>query len=236
MCDFTLRLKTIYEFINAPERIESIEHMQQLIADANCLTLIEKSFFQDVEAIINEISTNNIAGDIVFVGVFKGGAALYLKALFEHYGCKRKVWLFDSFKGFNREQITHEEDIKALELFGTDDYFKQLATVQSVTKLFTAFDLIENTEIVPGFIEETIPKQLIETVACLHIDVDCYEPTLFALENLHEKITPGGWCICDDYFVPLFDCKKAIDDFRSFNNITSSIKKIGKYPAGWRVN
>lgn len=225
----------IYQFINAPERIESIEHMHQLIADANCLTLIEKSFFQEVEVIIKEISTNNIAGDIVFVGVFKGGAALYLQALFEHYGCKRKVWLFDSFKGFNREQITHEEDKKALELFGTDEYFKELVSVDQISKLFKRFDLFENTVLIEGFIEDTLKQQQITSIACLHIDVDCYEPTLFALEKLHDKISSGGWCICDDYFVPLFDCKKAIDDFRTFNTITSPIKKIGNYPAGWRV-
>lgn len=235
MSDLTLRTKTIYEFINAPERIESIEHMHQLIASEQCLTLIEKSFFQEVEVIVKEISTNNIAGDIVFVGVFKGGAALYLQALFEHYGCKRKVWLFDSFKGFNREQITHEEDRKALELFGTDEYFKELVSVDQISKLFKRFDLFENTVLIEGFIEDTLKQQQITSIACLHIDVDCYEPTLFALENLHDKITPGGWCICDDYFVPLFDCKKAIDDFRSFNNITSPIKKIGNYPAGWLV-
>jgi hypothetical protein len=225
----------IYQFINAPERIESIEHMHQLIADANCLTLIEKSFFQEVEVIIKEISTNNIAGDIVFVGVFKGGAALYLQALFEHYGCKRKVWLFDSFKGFNREQITHEEDKKALELFGTDEYFKELVSVDQISKLFKRFDLFENTVLIEGFIEDTLKQQQITSIAFLHIDVDCYEPTYYALEQLHAKISPGGWCVCDDYFVPLFDCKKAIDDFRTFNTITSPIKKIGNYPAGWRV-
>lgn len=236
MSDLTLRTKTIYEFINAPERIESIEHMHQLIASEQCLTLIERSFFDAIVPIVQEICAKNIPGDIVFVGVFKGGAALYLSALFEQYGCDKKVWLFDSFKGFNREQITHEEDIKALELFGSDDYFKQLATVQSVTKLFTAFDLIENTEIVPGFIEETLPKQLIETVAFLHVDVDCYEPTYYALEQLHAKISSGGWCVCDDYFVPLFDCKKAINDFRIKHQIDEPIQKLGNYPAGWRVN
>lgn len=225
----------IYQFINSPERIESIEHMHQLIADANCLTLIEKSFFQEVEVIIKEISTNNIAGDIVFVGVFKGGAALYLQALFEHYGCKRKVWLFDSFKGFNREQITHEEDKKALELFGTDEYFKELVSVDQISKLFKRFDLFENTVLIEGFIEDTLKQQQITSIAFLHIDVDCYEPTYYALEQLHAKISPGGWCVCDDYFVPLFDCKKAIDDFRTSNTITSPIKKIGNYPAGWRV-
>jgi hypothetical protein len=132
------------------------------------LTLIEKSFFQEVEVIIKEISTNNIAGDIVFVGVFKGGAALYLQALFEHYGCKRKVWLFDSFKGFNREQITHEEDKKALELFGTDEYFKELVSVDQISKLFKRFDLFENTVLIEGFIEDTLKQQQITSIAFLH--------------------------------------------------------------------
>ena len=232
-----IKSKIILKYINAPEQINSIEHVNQLLEDSSCFTLIEKPFFLNIINIVNDICSNNVPGDIVIVGVFKGGSALYIKALFDELGYTRKIWLFDSFKGFNITNIKHEKDLNSLALFSSDKEFEweKLASPKSVEHLFQKFDMNKNIEIVDGYIEESLKSVIIESIAFLHIDVDCYEPTLYTLENLYPKITLGGWCVLDDYYVSIFGCSDATDHYRSKNNIESPIVKFGKYPAGWKI-
>ena len=61
----------------------------------------------------------------------------------------------------------------------------------------------ENIELVKGNIFDTLPsfiEQNHETrIALLHMDVDVKEPTDFILENLYERVVPGGIIIFDNY-------------------------------------
>ena len=68
----------------------------------------------------------------------------------------------------------------------------------------------------------------------LHIDVDFYQPTFFSLEKFYPKVIDGGWIIIDDYNVEIFDCKKAVDEFRTINNISDKLIKLGNYQVGWK--
>jgi hypothetical protein len=224
----------IFNFINAPIQIQSLEHINQLVTDETCYTLIEQPFFKAVAKIVKTICANKVEGDIVMVGVFKGGAALYVKSLFIELGFTGKLWIFESFKGFNRDLIKGDLDKDALNLFGTDELFAKMATKESVYHLFKKFEIDQNTEIVEGFIEDTLDSVDIKSIAFLHIDVDCYEPTLFALEKLYPKLSKGGWCILDDYNVPIFGCKSATDLYRYSHSIYDPIVQIGNYPVGWK--
>jgi O-methyltransferase len=60
-----------------------------------------------------------------------------------------------------------------------------------------------------------------------------YESTWEALEALYPKLSVGGYCIVDDYGA-LQACRKAVEDFRSRNNITSELKKIDWTGVYWR--
>jgi O-methyltransferase len=224
----------IFNYINAPIQINSLTHINQLVTDATCYTLIEEPFFKAVAEIVKKICVNKVEGDIVMVGVFKGGAALYIKSLFIEFGFTGKLWMFDSFKGFNRDLIKGDLDKDALNLFGTDELFAKMATKESVHQLFKKFEIDQNMEIVEGFIEDTLDLVDIKSIAFLHIDVDCYEPTLFALEKLYPKVSKDGWCILDDYNVPIFGCKSATDHYRKSHSIYDPIMQIGNYPVGWK--
>ena len=80
----------ILERINPPEKINSIEQMNSILDDESYLTLIERPFFNKIKQIIGGIVQEGIQGDIVFVGVYRGGGALYVKSLFEELGHKSK--------------------------------------------------------------------------------------------------------------------------------------------------
>lgn len=46
---------------------------------------------------------------------------------------------------------------------------------------------------------QTLPKAPIRKLAILRLDGDFYKSTMDGLNNLYNKIVPGGFCIVDDY-------------------------------------
>jgi hypothetical protein len=138
----------IYSYINAPTKICSIDHVKDLIKDKACLTLIEEPFFKSIIKIIDEICEQKVVGDIVMVGVFKGGAALYLWSLFKEKRFQGNLWLFDSFKGFNDSQLTKQKDVDSIKLFGTNKYFESLSSETCVFNLFEKFEVSDKVRIV----------------------------------------------------------------------------------------
>lgn len=65
-----------------------------------------------------------------------------------------------------------------------------------------------------GWFQNTVPadKQNIKSIAILRLDGDWYDSTKVCIENLYDKVVPGGFVIFDDY--GLYEgCKKAVDEF-----------------------
>lgn len=222
----------ILKRINPPLGANSLSEMNSIVNGSEHLTLIEAPFFKNIQPVVKKICESGVEGDVVMVGVFKGGSALYLKALFEEYGCYKNWWLFDSFKGFNEESIKHEQDIKSLNLF-TTQVKVQYPTAESVYDLFKGYSLDNNLRVVEGFVEDTLPGIELAKLSFLHIDVDFYEPTFYCLENLYPRLTPNGWVIIDDYNVDIFNCKEAVADYRKKSVLQEPIVHLGGYPAGW---
>jgi O-methyltransferase len=57
-----------------------------------------------LELIANEINTNNITGEVAELGVYKGKFARYINRYFPD----RKLYLFDTFKGFDKSDVVSE--------------------------------------------------------------------------------------------------------------------------------
>jgi O-methyltransferase len=53
-----------------------------------------------------------------------------------------------------------------------------------------------------------------------------------ALTSLYDRLSPGGFCIIDDY--ALMGCKKAVDDFRVTRKIAEPLVKIDYSGCYWR--
>ena len=67
----------------------------------------------------------------------------------------------------------------------------------------------------------------------LRLDGDMYESTIEAIAALYPKLSPGGFCIVDDYGdIP--GCRQAIHDYREANGITEQIVDIDGSGVYWR--
>ncbi len=62
-------------------------------------------------------------------------------------------------------------------------------------------------------------------LSVLRLNGDMYESTMGAFRALYHKLSPGGYCIVDDYGA-VVNCRKATDDFRQQRQILEPLQVI----------
>lgn len=167
-------------------------------------------------------------GDFVETGTYTGGSTIALmKVLMEFDRCGRLLWAFDSFQGL---PATVEEDRNGPYNKGNKGEFKtDQRTLINNLKRWRAYDE-KRIRIVPGFFNETTRSAPIKRIAFLRLDGDLFSSTWDALQNLYDKVIPGGLIYVDDYG-SFNGCKIAIDRFRKERGIG-----IGRFSEDEKLN
>ncbi|MBI4655560.1 MAG: class I SAM-dependent methyltransferase [Elusimicrobia bacterium] len=179
-----------------------------------------------VEAIIKE----NVEGDLIETGVWRGGACVFMRAILAAYGVEgRRVFVADSFQGLPEPDEKYPAD--SASKYHT---FPRLAiSLDEVRNNFQKYDLLDDKVIfLPGWFKDTLTTPSIGKLAVMRLDGDIYSSTIEALNSLYPKLSPGGFCIIDDY--ALSGCRKAVDDYRAEHNIADHIHKIDWTGCFWR--
>lgn len=105
--------------------------------------------------------------------------------------------------------------------------------LDEVKRNFSRYGLLdEHVQFLKGWFKDTLPHAPIERLAVLRLDGDLYESTMDALRNLYQKLSPGGFCIVDDYSIT--PCAEAVGDYRREHDITEEIISIDDCGALWR--
>lgn len=158
-----------------------------------------------------------IPGDFVECGVFQGvQCAAMAKACMELGVRDRKVHLFDSFAGIPQAGPEDKEYLAAGHKAGLSS-----ASIEDVIGNMEEWRVDPSLLVYHhGWFEETVPLavaptepgavQRIKSIALLRLDGDLYKSTKVCMEHLYPLLSPGGWCIADDYH--LSGCRKAITE------------------------
>ncbi len=150
----------------------------------------------------------NIPGDFVECGVYKGGNAILAKMMFDAYGVDRKVWLFDTFLGMTKPQTIDVETssgepaiVKYQNMDRGDHNEWVFCPLDQVKANFSEAGLLDDNVIfVQGDVLQTLDSpELPQAIAVLRLDTDWYESTKKELEVLYPLVTPGGALLIDDY-------------------------------------
>jgi hypothetical protein len=148
-----------------------------------------------------QILTDNIEGDMAELGVYRGNSA----AILAHYARKhgRKLHLFDTFEGFDKQDLVGGDKLKNVEFADTSLYYVQKVIGN------------DNVRFVQGRFPKSIPSDLNASRFCLvHIDCDLYEPAKAGLDFFYPRVSPGGLLIVHDYANPYWvGIKRAVDEF-----------------------
>ena len=68
----------------------------------------------------------------------------------------------------------------------------------------------------------------------MRLDGDMYESTWQAIEALYPKLSPGGFCIIDDFGSHQSQAGRAVADYRRLHGIDEEIVDIDGFGAYWR--
>ena len=194
-------------------------------------TMIGRLRLENLAACLESIRRDNIAGDLIECGVWRGGAAVFMRGFLKAFGMvDRTVWLADSFAGPPPPSLPQDmgEDLSAARC-------PNLAIpLETVRDLFARYGLLDGqVQFLPGWFKDALARAPIEQLALLRIDADLYESTRDALVALHPKLSTGGFVIVDDYHcIPA--CRQAVDEFRARARIAAPIETIDWTGVFWR--
>ena len=186
---------------------------------------------RNLRELCERVIAENIPGDFIETGVWRGGAVIMMRAVLKANGISdRNVWCADSFEGLPKpDEASYPQD--AGDVHHT---FKPLAISQEdVRANFAKYELLdEQVKFLKGWFKDTLPFAPIEKLAILRLDGDMYQSTIEALNALYDKLSLGGFVIIDDFALP--GCHKAVLDFRIMRDIGNPIHRIDSIGAYWQ--
>lgn len=183
---------------------------------------------------VKYVISNEISGDIVECGVWRGGSMMAVaKTLLNHGREDRELYLFDTFEGMVEPS---EQDV---------DYWGEPASIQikkfkkhengsewcfsPLNDVISVFHTIgykkEKVHFVKGRVEDTLPGKAPDNISILRLDTDWYESTKHELAHLFPRLVHGGVIIIDDYG-HWQGARKATDEYLSENNIKLLLNRI----------
>jgi hypothetical protein len=194
----------------------------------NAHTMIGLKRLDNLQYCMTTAISEGIQGDFIETGVWRGGACIFMCGVLRSYGITdRIIWAADSFDGF--PDVTRPDDM-ALTSQKEQAYLAiSLADVMHNFELYRLLD--GQVRFLPGWFSKTLPGP-VKKLAVLRIDCDLYESTMDVLNPLYPLLEPGGFCIIDDWNVPM--CRQAVNEYREERCIYESIIDIDGHSVYWR--
>ena len=180
---------------------------------------------------------NDVAGDFVECGVWRGGNAIAAKMIFDAYGSNKKVWLFDTFAGMTQPS---ESDFNiasrqpAINKFyatqrNTHNEWCYASLADVKNNFVIAGADLTNVRFVVGDVLQTLADQanLPQQIAVLRLDTDWYESSKIEMEVLYPLLSTNGVLLIDDYD-NWAGQRKAIDEYFAQPEITKpNLHRVG---------
>lgn len=156
-----------------------------------------------LSAISQEIKEKGISGAVAELGVYKGDFAKYINYFFED----RKLYLFDSFSGFDKRDILVEEEEQFSNAYEGEycNYSIKLVLDKMINR--------KNCIVKKGFFPKSAEK--VDVMFCfVSIDVDLFTPIIEGLNYFYDRLVKGGYIMVHDYnSTRFFGVKKAVRQF-----------------------
>ncbi|MBA87676.1 MAG: macrocin O-methyltransferase [Euryarchaeota archaeon] len=185
-------------------------------------TMTSKDRLSAMVKSFNYVMENNIQGDFVECGVWRGGNLILLAQLLKNKNTKRGIYGFDTFEGMT-SPTDHDVDYKgntSKQLLNSSNKIDNVqnvwsyCSIENVKKHIQLFTNLNDINLIKGPVEKTLLEKNIlpEKISILRLDTDWYESTKVELEILYPRLVKGGILIIDDYG-HFKGCQKAVDEF-----------------------
>lgn len=173
---------------------------------------------------------NDINGDILEFGTFRGYSARIIAELMIEYELTGNLYLFDSFQGL--PVISPSTDGKSYEVAARGSWFHGAMAVEKslpehIRSVLGEILTSNRVHIFEGYFEETLSKGLpTKRAALVHVDCDLYESTRTVLDTLlKQEVLQDGTVICfDDY-----NCNRASPNMGERRAAVDSFSMSSRY-------
>ena len=215
--------------------IESVQHY----VNSDAVSMITLARFDNIKDCIVSILQDRIPGDFIETGVWRGGAAIFMRGALKAYGVTdRLVWAADSFEGLpepDAELFPLEAKVQAGPVI-QKAYHNLAVSLEEVKRNFAAYELLDNqVKFLKGWFCDTLPHAPIDTLSLIRLDGDFYQSTMDSLTGLYDRLAVGGYVIIDDYGEDAWTyCRKAVDEFRAERQIDDPLIVVDSSCVCWR--
>jgi hypothetical protein len=203
------------------------------------VSMLPLARFDNLQSCIADVVADEIPGDLIETGVWRGGATIFMRAMLKALEVNdRTVWVADSFEGLpepDAEKYPIEAEFHQ-GFVNNSVYNKLAATLEQVQYNFKAYGVLDDkVKFLKGWFKDALSSAPIDRLAVLRLDGDYYESTMDALTNLYDKLSIGGYIIIDDYGEDSWTyCSKAVEDFRGKRGIIDALIQVDKSCFYWR--
>ncbi len=183
---------------------------------------------------VKYITANQIEGDFVECGVWRGGSTMAaIDTLIKSGDQTREIYLYDTFEGMSAP-TEHDKvftGTAADELMNTTSKEDPTSVwcysaIEEVQKNVGSLNYpAAKVHYVKGKVEDTIPQTIPQKIALLRLDTDFYESTAHELKHLFPLLVPGGVIIIDDYG-HWEGARKAVDEYIADNKLKLLLNRI----------
>lgn len=201
---------------------------------------------------VRHCETRGLPGAFVECGVWKGGVGGFMAlGNMAHAETRRPIHLFDAFDDICEPdpELDGQRALDEVAAWAGKDAGELTGALKPLTGIydhmggpgeagavhrFVAQELgygDDNVHIHKGWFQDTLPGSDTGDIAILRLDGDWYASTKTCLENLYDRVVPGGFVVIDDYGT--YDgCRRAVDEFLAERGETiymNFISEDGRY-------
>lgn len=134
-----------------------------------------------LESFAKLVLQKKIQGSCAEAGVFEGDFAKHINRVFSN----RKLYLFDTFEGFAKEDVQVEKE-QGFSNSKAADYANS-----SIKLVSSRLPHLEQCIFYKGHFPETA-RGIEDKFVFVNLDMDLYQPTLSGLYYFYDKMVPGG--------------------------------------------
>ena len=204
VCDKDGKTIPPVEFSDADNRV--LDYVRD-----NRLTMVSDQRLFATLAACKYVIENDIEGDFVECGVWRGGNAIVAAEVFKH-SAEKKIWLFDTYEGFitikptekDGETLTSKRVTEESLLIVQEQLYDAKFCGNSIDDVRAGFQgyglLSDKIMFIEGDVKQTLKTDTIpQKISVLRLDTDFYESTKKEIEVLYPRLTIGGVLLIDDY-------------------------------------
>ena len=191
------------------------DEFKEILSVIKPYTLLSEARLFSLYSLARQICLDDIPGNFVECGSYKGGSAALLAVVIERYSLRpRVVYAFDTFEGMPEPTEADQHNGIPANLTDWGAGTLKAPLTDNLDVICQSLDVADIVIPVKGLFAQTLPesKSAIGSIALLHADGDWYESTMDIFNNIYDRVVPNGFIQIDDY--GHWDgCKKAIHEF-----------------------